>query len=167
MSNKLKKKRKKVIDWNIHAVYNPDTSMVDMHTHGLEKHNMPNICMVCPWIDNEMIKYCGNFMNELAQSMIDGEKYRVGITHMCDNINDPNEIYDVFDLNIEERDNGEGKEKVYVVDYWFDDIYINMNNFLHYIFDKDAKKWRVFTRDEFDNMPKAEYEKKIKRNRVS
>ena len=122
MSNKFKKREK--IDWNIHAVYDPDKleKPVDIHTHGLEKHNILNICMECPSRDEELIYFCSNFINSLAQSMIDGEKYRTGVTHMCDNVNDSNEIYDVFDLNIEKRDNGDKEEDVYVVDYWFDDI---------------------------------------------
>ena len=107
MSNKLKKKTK--IDWNIHGVYDPDNidKPVDIHTHGLEKHGILNICMECPSRDQEMINYFSNFINNLAQSMINGEKYNVGVTHMCDNSEDWNEVYDVFDLDIDKRDNGE------------------------------------------------------------
>lgn len=154
------------IDWRIHAVYDPDTidKPVDIHTHGLEKHNVLNISMKCPSRDQEMINFCGNFINNLAQNIIDGEKYKVGITHMHDNANDYSEIYDVFDLNIEKRDNGDGDEDVYVVDYWFDDIYINPTNLCHYIFDKKTKSWRIFSKKEFDAMPKDEYEEKVKRN---
>lgn len=164
MSNKLKNKNK--IDWNIHAVYNPDdpSEPVDIHTHGLEKHNVMNICMKCPSRDEDMIHYCGNFINNLALSMINGEKYRTGITHMCDNADNWDEVYDVFDLDVETRDNGNGEENVYVVDYWFDDIYFNTGNMMHYIFDHDKRKWRVFTIEEFNAMPKDVYDRKIKRN---
>lgn len=122
--------------------------------------------MECPPHDKELIYFCGNFINKLAQSMIDGEYYKIGITHMCDNIDDLNEVYDVFDLNIEKRDNGNDEEDVYVVDYWFDDIYLNPENLLHYIFDRTTKKWRIFTRSEYDAMPRDEYDRKMKRNRL-
>ena len=149
---------KNTIDWTIHAVYNPDNidEPVDIHTHGLEKHNILNMSMKCPFRDQGMINFCGNFLNSLAQSMINGETYDVGLTHMCDNAKDWNEVYDVFDLNIDSRDNGNGEEDVYIIDYWFNDIYLNMNNLLHYIFDHDMKKWRVFTKEEYNRMPKWE-----------
>ena len=165
MSNKLKKNK---IDWNIHAVYNPDNpnEPVDIHTHGLEKHKILNICMECPSQDKEMIDFCGNFINNLAQEMIDGEKYNIGRTHIHDNADNWNEIYDVFDLNIEKRDNGDGEEDVYVVDYWFDNILINRNNLFHYIFDHDSKKWRILTKEEYDKMQIDEYKIKIRKNMI-
>lgn len=166
MAKKNKKNNIK-IDWNIHAVYDPDdpNAPVDMHTHGLEKHNIHNICMSCPSRDQEMINFCGNFINNLARNMINGDKYKVGITHLHDNAEDWMEVYDVFDLNIEKRDNGNGEEDVYVVDYWFDDIFLNPNNMLHYVFNHNTKEWNILTKEEYNAMSKDEYERRMKKNR--
>lgn len=143
MSNKLKNRSK--IDWTIHAVYDPDdlNVPVDIHTHGLEKHKILNICMECPSRDQEMINFCANFINDIAMNMIDGETYEPFKTHMCDNAKNYNEVYHVFDLDIGKRDNGNGVENVYVADYWFDKIFFNPGNFRHYKFDHDTKKWKV------------------------
>lgn len=130
------------VDWNIHAVYKDKEhpEPIDIHTHGLEKHGIYNICMMCPTQD--LIQFCGAFVNHIAMQMINGEKYSTKKTHYIDNKDDYNEIYDVFDISTETRDNGEGDEKVYVIDYWFYNLFVNPYNSRIYAFDFDSKRWR-------------------------
>ena len=125
-------------DWTIHAVFD-DTGTYDLHTHGLEKYGLQNICMECP--SKNLVQYCGGLINQLAFSMIDGEKYSINKTQYLDNADDYNEVRDVFDLEEEERDNGAGLEKVLVIYYWFDDIFINPYNDMPYTFDEKKQKW--------------------------
>ena len=162
MSNKLVKNNK--IDWIIHAVHGDVRSKkpVDIHTHGLERHGIRNICMECP-NDMKIIKYCGNFVNHLAMSMINGEVFEVGRVHSFDNEYDINDILDVFEVSIERRDNGEGEEEVCVVDYWFDKIYINDYNNSYYVFDKDKMKWKILSKEEYKSIPQEVRYEKIKR----
>ena len=140
MIERIKMKNKK-IDWQIHAVYDSNNSNkpIDIHTHGLEKHKIRNICMNCP--DKSLINYCGNFINKIALSMIDGEIYTINKIQYIDNKNDYNEIYDVFDLTTDVRDNGVGEEEVYVIDYWFEREIENIYNHYNYFFDKNKLEW--------------------------
>ena len=108
--NKLDK-----IDWNIHAVYESKEKMepLDIHTHGLEKHGIYNLCMECP--SKDLVKFCGKFINNLA-------------IHM-------------FDIDIDTRDNGEGHEKVYVINYWFDKDCFSPYNYNTYRFNASTEQW--------------------------
>ena len=130
------------IDWNIHAVYQDKDHLepIDIHTHGLEKYGIYNICMKCPTQD--LISFCGEFINYLAQTMIDGEKYNVNQPHLIDDVNNNFDVLHMFYLTTDERDNGNGKEKVYIIDYWFDRPVISPYNFSTYVFDKLNKIWK-------------------------
>jgi len=136
-------KKNNTIDWNIHAVYTDKEhpEPIDMHTHGLEKHGIYNICMVCP--SQDLIEFCGGFINHLAQTMIDGEKYDCGRTQLLDNADNYNEVYDVFDIETDKRDNGEGEETVYVIDYWFDKPFFSPYSGCIHTFNREKKKWEI------------------------
>lgn len=133
---------KNKIDWNIHAVYQDKGSFkpLDIHTHGLEKHGIYNICMKCPTQD--LVNFCGEFINYLAQTMIDGEKYNVNQAHLIDDVNNNYDVLHVFSLRTDRRDNGNGKEIVYVIDYWFDRPITSPYNLCTYIFDGLDKIWK-------------------------
>lgn len=134
--NKLDK-----IDWNIHAVYESKEKMepLDIHTHGLEKHGIYNLCMECP--SKDLVKFCGKFINNLAIHMIDGEEFTPGKAHLIDDPSNHYDIYHVFDIDIDTRDNGEGHEKVYVINYWFDKDCFSPYNYNTYRFNASTKQW--------------------------
>lgn len=130
------------IDWNIHAVYQDKDhpEPIDIHTHGLENHGVYNICMECPTKD--LINFCGSFINYLAQTMIDGEKYNINTSHIIDDVKGHYDILHAFYLSTETRDNGNGEEMVYVIDYLFDMPVISPFNYHIYTFDKTNKTWK-------------------------
>lgn len=130
------------IDWNIHAVYQDKNhpEPIDIHTHGLERHGIYNICMKCPAQD--LINFCGEFINYLAQTMIDGEKYSINQPHLIDDVNNNFDVLHAFYLMTGKRDNGDGEEKVYIIDYWFDRPVTSPYNFSTYAFDKLDKTWK-------------------------
>lgn len=140
--------KKHIDDWIVHVVYDSKDSSkpIDIHTHGLEKHGIPNLCMECPTMD--LAKFCGGFINLLAEDMINGEKYNVGEGHIMDNLylDEPYGVLHVFDLYDSILDNGEGLEYVLVVNYWFDRELVNPVDGLRYRFDKDMKEWMVSER---------------------
>jgi len=142
----MRKKNLDKIDWVIHAVYDDKENQTDfeMHTHGLEKHGVRNICMECP--SRDLVEYCATFINNLAQSMIRGEKYQPGKTQLIDNEHNYDEVYDVFDIDIDRRDNGEGEEEVYVIRYWFYSPFINPVNKYLYKFHWGKKEWIILGR---------------------
>lgn len=128
------------IDWQIHAVYKDPEGPFDIHTHGLEKHGLRNICMTCPTKD--LVNYCSCFINNLASSMIDGERYSVNTTHVIDNKYNMLEVYDVFNLLTDFRD----EEPVLVVDYWFNKEYINRETGTVYKFNSKNLAWEIIKR---------------------
>ena len=49
----------------------------------------------------------------------------------------------MFDVDIEQRDNGTGVEEVYVIKYWFDREFVNPYNNLTYRFNRESEEWEV------------------------
>lgn len=130
-------------DWLIYAVYDdPETKEpLIIYSHGLERCGLRNLCMDCP--EYGLARHCTNLLNIIIRQMMKGETYSCDYSHIIDNSDNPEEVWYIFDIEEDRRDNGDGEEDFYVIKCDFDKPFYHPYNQRIYAFNKTDCKWEI------------------------